>query len=99
LRPDGPFLTFPALYEKQEITMATQAGAWKHTSRSLSRKNSPAQVVSGAPHGFGVWIGGEFYCVDIGAPGAVIVKLTGELEAAPMELVEQCQASQSPQQA
>ena len=57
----------------------------------------PAQVVGGAPHGFGVWIDGEFHRVDIGALGTVIVKLTGELEAARKELVEQRQPTQSPQ--
>ena len=55
-------------------------------------------MVGGAPHGFGVWIDGEFHRVDIGALGTVIVKLTGELEAARKELVEQRQATQSPQQ-
>ena len=58
----------------------------------------PAYVVGGAPHGFGVWVDGEFHRVDIGALGTVIVKLTGELEAARKELVEQRQATQSPQQ-
>ena len=58
----------------------------------------PAYVVGGAPHGFGVWVDGEFHRVDIGALGTVIVKLTGELEAARKELVEQRQATQSLQQ-
>lgn len=58
----------------------------------------PAQVVGGAPHGFGIWIDGEFHRVDIGALGTVIVKLTAELEAARKELVEQRQATQSRQQ-
>jgi hypothetical protein len=46
----------------------------------------PAHVNGGAPHGFGVWIDGEFHRVDIGALGTVIDKLTGELEAARKEL-------------
>jgi len=58
----------------------------------------PAHVVGGAPHGFGVWIDGEFHRVDIGALGTVIVQLTGELAAVRKELVEQRQATQSPQQ-
>ena len=57
----------------------------------------PVQVVGGAPHGFGVWIDGEFHRVDIGALGTVIVKLTAELEAARKEVVEQRQETQSRQ--
>jgi hypothetical protein len=53
-------------------------------------------VVGAAPHGFGVWIDGEFHRVDIGALGTVTVKLTGELGAAREELVEQRQVAQSP---
>ena len=58
----------------------------------------PACVVGGAPHGFGVWIDGEFHRVNIGALGTVIVELTMELEAARKELVEQHQAKQASQQ-
>ena len=57
----------------------------------------PVQVVGGAPHGFGVWIDGEFHRVDIGALGTVIVKLTAELAAARKEVVEQRQETQSRQ--
>jgi hypothetical protein len=55
----------------------------------------PTPVVGGAPHGFGVWIDGEFHRVDIGALGTVIVKLTEELEAARKELLERHQATQA----
>ena len=41
---------------------------------------------------------GEFHRVDIGALGTVTAKLTGELEAARKELVEQRQATQTPEQ-
>jgi len=41
---------------------------------------------------------GEFHRVDIGALDSMIAKLTGELEAARKELVEQRQATQSPEQ-
>jgi hypothetical protein len=54
--------------------------------------------VGGASHGFGVWIDGEFHRVEIGALGTVIVKLTELSEAACKELLEQRQATQSPQQ-
>ena len=58
--------------------MATQ-------SRRLE-STTPAKVVGGAPHGFGVWIDGKFHRVDIGALGKLIVRLTEELEAARKEL-------------
>jgi hypothetical protein len=58
----------------------------------------PTHVVGGASHGFGVWIDGEFHRVEIGALGTVIVKLTELSEAACKELLEQHQATQSPQQ-
>jgi hypothetical protein len=56
----------------------------------------PTNVVGGAPEGFGVWIDGEFHRVDIGAIGALIDKLTEELEVARKGLLEQRQTTQSP---
>ena len=78
--------------------MATQIGSLEANQLKREPDQRPAQVVGGAPHGFGVWLDGEFRRVDIGALGAVIVKLSEELEAARRELVELRQATQSPQQ-
>jgi hypothetical protein len=78
--------------------MTTQSKRLEGHQLKHGPEQRPAHVVGGAPHGFGVWIDGEFHRVDIGALGTVIVKLTGELEAARKELVEQRQATQSPQQ-
>jgi hypothetical protein len=78
--------------------MATQSGSLEGHQLKREPDQRPAQVVGGAPHGFGVWLDGEFHRVDIGALGAVIVKLSGELEAARRELVELREATQSPQQ-
>ena len=76
----------------------TQSGSLEGHQLKREPEQRPAQVVGGAPHGFGVWMMGGFHRVDIGALGTAIVKLTGELEAARKELVEQRQATQSPQQ-
>ena len=69
--------------------MATQSRSLEGHQLNRTPEQRPPQVVGGAPHGFGVWIDGEFHRVDIGALGTVIVKLTGELEAARKELAEQ----------
>jgi len=71
--------------------MTTQSRRQEGHQPKCEPEQRPAHVVGGAPHGFGVWIDGEFHRVDIGALGTVIVKLTGELEAAR-------KATQSPQQ-
>ena len=78
--------------------MTTQSKRLEGHQLKRGPEQRPAHVVGGAPHGFGVWIDGEFHRVDIGALGTVIVKLTEELEAARKELSEQYQAPQSPQQ-
>jgi hypothetical protein len=83
----------PRIYEKKEIMMAVQSRGLEGLHLKREPEPRPVQVVGGAPHGFGVWIDGEFHRVDIGALGTVIVKLTGELEAARKELAEQRQAS------
>jgi hypothetical protein len=72
--------------------MTTQSKRLEGHQLKCGPEQRPAHVVGGAPHGFGVWIDGEFRFVDIGALGTVIVKLTEELEAARKELVEQRQA-------
>jgi len=76
--------------------MTTQSRRLEGHPLKREPEQHPAHVVGGAPHGFGVWIDGEFHRVDIGALGTVIVQLTGELEAARKELEEQRQATQSP---
>jgi len=78
--------------------MTTQSKRLEGQQLQRGPEQRPAHVVGGAPHGFGVWIDGEFHRVDIGALGTVIVKLTEELEAARQQLLEQLQATQSPQQ-
>lgn len=78
--------------------MTTQSKRVERHQLKRGPEQRPAHVVGGAPHGFGVWIDGEFHRVDIGALGTVIVNLTEELEAARKELLEQHQATQSPQQ-
>ena len=78
--------------------MTTQSRRLEGHQSKREPEQRPAHVVGGAPHGFGVWIDGEFHRVDIGALGTVIVQLTGELEAARKELVEQRQVTQAPQQ-
>lgn len=42
--------------------------------------DQPTTVVGGAPHGFGVWVGGKYHPVDIGALGKVITDLQEQLE-------------------
>ena len=82
----------------EPINMTTQSKCLEGRPLERGPEQRPAEVVGGAPHGFGVWIDGEFHRVDIGALGTVIVQLTGELEAARKELVEQRQVTQAPQQ-
>jgi hypothetical protein len=85
-------LICPQIYEKKEIHVATQSRSLEGHQLNREPEQCPAQVVGGAPHGFGVWVDGKFHRVDIGALGTVIVKLTGELEAARKELAEQREA-------
>ena len=69
--------------------MTTQSRRLEGHQSKREPEQRPAHVVGGAPHGFGVWIDGEFHRVDIGALGTVIVELREELETARKELVKE----------
>jgi len=71
------------------ITITTQCKHLEEGRLKLGPEQHPTRVVGGAPHGFGVWIDGEFHRVDIGALGTVIVELREELETARKELVKE----------
>jgi hypothetical protein len=75
--------------------MTTQSERLEGHQLKHGLEQRPVRVVGGAPHGFGVWIDGEFHRVDIGALGTVIVKLTEQLDTARKELVEQREATQT----
>jgi hypothetical protein len=90
-----PALYLPENLREEGITMATQSRSLEGRQLKREPEQRLSHVVGGAPHGFGIWIDGKFHRVDIGALGAVIDKLTEELEAARKELVEQRRATQS----
>ena len=46
--------------------MTTQSRRLEGHQSKREPEQRPAHVVVGAPHGFGVWIDGEFHRVDIG---------------------------------
>jgi hypothetical protein len=48
----------------------------------VNQAPQPLEIVGGAPHGFGVWIEGKYYPVDIGALGKVIIDLQSEARRA-----------------
>lgn len=73
--------------------MTTQSERLEGHQLRHDLEQHPVGVVGGAPHGFGVWIDGQFHRVDIGALGTVIVKLTEQLDMARKELVEQREAT------